>query len=277
MADPLSAALVAIGVSIAGGVGVKMTISFSKRVWQKLRRPTTPPAQLRHTPRGARLIVKARKTLGIDCEHKYNFAVCGSSGSGKSSLVNALRGVPDDPKDPRAALVDEAEATRKTRAYPCPEADHIVFWDLPGAGTHLHPDTGYFSAECLYAFDALIVVCDTRFGEVDLAIANEAVEWGVPVLFVRNKFDNAFQAYVKRNYSGKVLDERATRSVANQLVQNLASNIRQTMSHFPRLSSNKVYVLSAWAYRDDTVIAAEESLFVHHLAGLAALRAQVEK
>jgi GTPase Era involved in 16S rRNA processing len=166
----------------------------------------------------------------------------------------------------------EFEMTGQTKGYPCPEADHVVFWDLPGAGTPDHPAAGYFDSKCLFAFDALIVVCDDRFGEVDLQIVDEAVQWRVPVLFVCNKFDNAFQAYVKCKYRGTDLDERVKRSAVNHLVQTLTDKIHETMSCFPCLSGYKIYVLSAWAFHEETIIAGEESRFVHDLAGQAALR-----
>lgn len=102
--------------------------------------PTIPPPQMSQPPPSChksreQLIKEAREKLGVDAVNNYNFAVVGQSGSGKSSLVNAVRGVPDN-DEMRAAKVGEVETTADTSAYPSPEHPHIVFWDLPGKSVY---------------------------------------------------------------------------------------------------------------------------------------------
>lgn len=87
-----------------------------------------PPATIQQTP--ATLINLARQQIGIDVMHHYNFAITGQSGSGKSSLINAIRGFSDT--DPRAAKVGEVETTMKIQSYVHPSYPHVVLWDLPG-------------------------------------------------------------------------------------------------------------------------------------------------
>jgi GTP-binding protein EngB required for normal cell division len=293
MADPCSAAVLAaitaVGVGIASGLVVQATVSFTRRLWSKLRKPTRPPPHVeqvvpavlgRETSKAVtpeQVIERVRKDLGIDCQHHYNFAVCGSTGSGKSSLVNALRGVPDnDPQ--RAAEVDIIETTQRTTPYKHPENDYVIFWDLPGAGTIRQPARDYFRSKHLFAFDVLIVVCAERILEVDLEIANMALEWGVPVLFVRNKFDRAFAAHMRLRPSGTILGEQAKLREVSQLKQKLVNDVRQQLKVLPKphakLFSCEIYVVSAWRFLDETVLTTgDEVRLLCDLLRLAARRA----
>jgi Interferon-inducible GTPase (IIGP) len=75
--------------------------------------------------------VQAR--LGLDGINKYNFAVAGCSGTGKSSLIRffltlggSTTGLP---------AVDITESTLLPQAYPYPTLPSLVLWDLPGGKT----------------------------------------------------------------------------------------------------------------------------------------------
>ena len=61
----------------------------------------------------------------------------GISGVGKSSFINAIRGLNAD--DVGSAAVGLTETTTQITAYTHPDNPHIKFWDLPGVGTDRFP------------------------------------------------------------------------------------------------------------------------------------------
>ena len=67
-------------------------------------------------------------------EDRFHFAIVGISGSGKSSLVNAFRGLRS--RDAGAAEVGVTETTLQMTRYPDANPDRPFVWcDIPGAGT----------------------------------------------------------------------------------------------------------------------------------------------
>jgi len=76
----------------------------------------------------------------IDAGYKAtgNVAITGNSGTGKSSLNNALRGL--KPRDDGAAAVGVKETTLDPHGYDFePAGPEMRLWDLPGAGTPKFP------------------------------------------------------------------------------------------------------------------------------------------
>jgi predicted GTPase len=62
-----------------------------------------------------------------------NIAVTGESGAGKSSFINALRGVEHGGED--AAPIGMLETTMQRTPYKHPNFPKVIIWDLPGTGT----------------------------------------------------------------------------------------------------------------------------------------------
>lgn len=116
-----------------------------------------------------------------------NVAITGGSGSGKSSLINALRGL--SPKYPGAAKVGIKETTTTVEKYEFPESDKVKLWDLPGIGTQNFTRKSYLNDFALSKFDIVVVVTASRFLESDLWIAKQALEMEKSVIFVRTKID----------------------------------------------------------------------------------------
>eukprot|EP01054_Gregarina_sp_Poly1_P002771 Gregarina_sp_Poly_1__2770@NODE_176_length_12008_cov_147_545264_g156_i0_p5_GENE_NODE_176_length_12008_cov_147_545264_g156_i0NODE_176_length_12008_cov_147_545264_g156_i0_p5_ORF_typecomplete_len280_score32_37IIGP/PF05049_13/5e54MMR_HSR1/PF01926_23/1_5e05MMR_HSR1/PF01926_23/2e03FeoB_N/PF02421_18/0_00032RsgA_GTPase/PF03193_16/0_008RsgA_GTPase/PF03193_16/76AIG1/PF04548_16/0_0017Dynamin_N/PF00350_23/0_0025ABC_tran/PF00005_27/0_002AAA_15/PF13175_6/0_0059TniB/PF05621_11/0_013KAP_NTPase/PF07693_14/0_012DU len=117
-----------------------------------------------------------------------HIAVTGISGSGKSSFINAIRGLPDQSKD--AAKGGEIECTHRVGGYPDPDSYvPIVWFDIPGAGTLNCPKEKYFSSQGLWVFDCIIVLTDSSFTETDVAILDCCREWDIPTMIVRAKSD----------------------------------------------------------------------------------------
>ena len=96
---------------------------------------------------------------------KLHFAVCGSSGSGKSSLVNAFRGLKNNSL--QAAPTGVVETTTAITRYPDPRKElpykRFVWFDCPGAGTLEIPGWQYFNQQGLFIFDIVVLVYDSVF------------------------------------------------------------------------------------------------------------------
>ncbi|KAI6011312.1 interferon-inducible GTPase-domain-containing protein [Pisolithus marmoratus] len=132
--------------------------------------------------------VEAAKARVAYQEGIFHFAVAGVAGAGKSSLINALRGVRNNERG--AAGVGVVETTSTTGRYPYPNSDNpFVWYDIPGAGTLSQPDWLYFNNQGLFVFDCIIVLFDNRFTQTDAAILTNCRRFQIPTYIVRSKAD----------------------------------------------------------------------------------------
>lgn len=129
------------------------------------------------------------KTKYLYSPNFLHFAVVGSSGVGKSSFINAVRGLSNNHAiSARTGIVD---CTPEVTRYPDPRPNSRIIWyDVPGAGTPDVPDWHYFNALGLYIFDCIIVLIDNRVLESDLAIIRACQQFiNIEVFIVRSKSD----------------------------------------------------------------------------------------
>jgi GTP-binding protein EngB required for normal cell division len=125
-----------------------------------------------------------------------HFAIAGVSGTGKSSLINAFRGLAN--RDPGAAKTGIVETTSEVTRYRDPDVDRpFVWYDIPGAGTLVHQDWQYFNDKGLYIFDCIIVLFDNRFTSIDIAILKNCARWNIPSYIVRSKSDQHINNVMK--------------------------------------------------------------------------------
>ncbi|KAI6034835.1 interferon-inducible GTPase-domain-containing protein [Pisolithus orientalis] len=147
--------------------------------WKKGIRPVVTPS--------LEELKKAKERIQYQ-EGFFHFAVTGVAGSGKSSLVNAFRGLRN--RDSGAAATGVTETTLEIARYSDPNHNHQLLWfDIPGAGTLKVPDWQYFNEHGLYVFDCIIVLSDTRFTMTDIAILSNARRFDIPAYIVRSKAD----------------------------------------------------------------------------------------
>ncbi|KAG1776869.1 interferon-inducible GTPase-domain-containing protein [Suillus placidus] len=118
-----------------------------------------------------------------------HIAVIGSAGAGKSSVINAVRGLSRN--DRMAAPTGIVECTDAVTRYPDPCSNSRMIWyDVPGAGTPNVSDWQYFNDMGLYIFDCIIVLTDNRVLESDFAILRACEQFrNIEAFIVRSKSD----------------------------------------------------------------------------------------
>ncbi|OBS59054.1 hypothetical protein A6R68_09821, partial [Neotoma lepida] len=116
-----------------------------------------------------------------------NIAVTGESGAGKSSFINALRGL--GPEDQGAAEVGTVETTMRRTPYKHPKIKTLTLWDLPGIGTMNFLPKDYLEEVKFQEYDFFIIVSATRFTKLQLDLAKAIRFMGKNYYFVRTKVD----------------------------------------------------------------------------------------
>ena len=193
---------------------------------------------------------------------KLHFAVCGSSGSGKSSLINALRGLSKKHKD--AAAVDVVETTSQISRYPDPRNElpysRFVWYDIPGAGTLNVSDWQYFNDQGLFVFDFIVMVYDVRFTKIDVGIMENCYRFNIPVFIVRSKADQHIDNMMKAeeiesipgddDYEDIYQETKsryvgATRSDFDHHIEKLAEALEVDERDRQMILSQRVYIVSS--------------------------------
>ncbi|XP_026518452.1 interferon-inducible GTPase 5-like [Terrapene carolina triunguis] len=116
-----------------------------------------------------------------------NIAVTGETGAGKSSFINALRGLTAE--DDGAAPTGVTETTAEPTVYPYPNHPNVRLWDLPGiSAPDFEPNT-YLEQVNFERYDFFVIIASERFKCNHTALAQEIERMGKRFYFVRSKVD----------------------------------------------------------------------------------------
>ncbi|KAJ3802029.1 P-loop containing nucleoside triphosphate hydrolase protein [Lentinula aff. detonsa] len=150
----------------------------AQRKWKQGVQPATSPSESQ--------MDSLRKSRGFR-EGAFHVGVAGLTGTGKSSLINALMGVVTGTPE---AVPTGNQYTKTVGRYIDARRNYPHIWyDVPGAGTLTAPSWNYFHDQGLFVFDAIMVVWDNRFTDVDIAVLENCVRLKIPTFIIRTKSD----------------------------------------------------------------------------------------
>ncbi|XP_030399228.1 uncharacterized protein LOC115640530 [Gopherus evgoodei] len=119
---------------------------------------------------------------------RLKVAVVGEAGSGKSSFVNATRGLKEHDADSAETGV-LGETMVEPKAYSHPKNPNIMLWDLPGIGTmDCRLDT-FLEQRHVRRYDLFIIISCGRFTDIDARLVEKIRSLGKTFYFVRSKVD----------------------------------------------------------------------------------------
>jgi predicted GTPase len=225
-------------------------------------------------------IIERLRTMRHELEQAtVRLGFIGESGSGKSSLINAIVG------KPVAAVGALVETTRGPQEVP---VDGLVLVDLPGCGTPRWPRETYVERlGLLDGYDGFVLVTASRLKECDATLFAElARKAKKPFFVVRSHFDLAASAHgedearsVIAPYVRELLKAPADLPVymvssvsePHYDLEKLILDIRAALPEWKRVR----FIMAAGAYGEETLRskreAAEKVVAIH--AGLAAANA----
>uniref|UniRef100_A0A8D0BKS5 Immunity related GTPase cinema n=1 Tax=Salvator merianae TaxID=96440 RepID=A0A8D0BKS5_SALMN len=163
-----------------------------------------------------------------------NIAVTGESGSGKSSFVNAIRGLGDE--DEESAPTGVIETTTVPTPYPHPKHPNVTVWDLPGIGTPDFQAATYLEQVEFSRYDFFILIASERFKSSHAQLAREIKQMKKSFYFVRSKVDSDLDASRKRR--SHTYDEEA-------ILRQIRENCQQCLLA-EGVTSAQVFLLSSW-------------------------------
>ncbi|XP_066502795.1 interferon-inducible GTPase 5-like [Hoplias malabaricus] len=173
---------------------------------------------------------KAKEETDSLLNVRLDIAVTGETGSGKSSLVNALRGLKDSDED--AAPVGVTETTTEPTPYQHPTMPNVTLWDLPGIGSSNFKAKTYLKNVKFDRYDFFLIVSSGRFRENDIMLAKEIKKKKKVFYFVRSKTDLDVQFEKER----KGIDKEET-----------LSNIRRNSEEeLKGIGNPKIFLVSSW-------------------------------
>ncbi|CAF1030882.1 unnamed protein product [Rotaria sordida] len=259
------------GAAIIGGT---VTFAATKIIGYFTKPPPSPPPPPSPEITQQELIKSAREKLGMEVEKQYNFAVCGCSGTGKSTFINSVRGIQDIAYNsgfvyaidgPAPTGISETTQAPARYRWPNNVFPYLTIWDLPGGNTQTHPAETYFEDKVLYAFDCLLLLKYGRFTQLDIDIYRKAVKCNIPIAIVMTKGDVDIDNEAKLRFSRpfrklsknecKILIEETTRKLKCDATNELVK------AGCPEPPDNSMFVVAAQSYRDQLLALLEENDF----------------
>ncbi|XP_042563240.1 interferon-inducible GTPase 5-like [Clupea harengus] len=173
-------------------------------------------------PTWERAIAKAREEIDRLDNITLNIAVTGVVGAGKSSFVNAIRGL--NKKDEGAAPTGVTETTMEPTMYLHPNMPNVILWDLPGIGSPRFKAKTYMKDVKYQNYDFFIIVNAGRFMENDIKLAEEIKKKKKNLYFVRTKIDNDVSREKEDDASkeeNNVIEEATLEKIRKDCLDNL--------------------------------------------------------
>ncbi|XP_057632016.1 interferon-gamma-inducible GTPase 10-like [Chionomys nivalis] len=117
-----------------------------------------------------------------------SIAVTGETGAGKSTFINALRGIGHEETD--SARSGAVETTMVREKYTHSKFPNVTIWDLPGVGSTTFKPEEYLKKMKFQEYDFFLIISATRFKENDAQLAKAIKKMKKNFYFVRTKIDS---------------------------------------------------------------------------------------
>ncbi|XP_039368350.1 interferon-inducible GTPase 5-like [Mauremys reevesii] len=163
-------------------------------------------------------------------------ALLGKTGAGKSSFVNAIRGLGDEEEG--AAKTGVVETTMVPTSYQLPNQPNVTIWDLPGFGSKTRQsdmDLDFFN---LSQYDAFLIFSSHHFTATHAGLARKIQRAGKKVYFVRSKVDRELLA-ARRNRPSTYNEKRILQQIKDSCMKRLQGE---------GVTSPQVFLLSNFEY-----------------------------
>ncbi|KAL8219547.1 UNVERIFIED_CONTAM: hypothetical protein K2H54_026849 [Gekko kuhli] len=191
-----------------------MGAAISKEVMRKELQKLMDDLENKNLPD---VIQKNKNDLDLVENTTLDIAITGIAGVGKSSLVNALRGMPDYGEG--AAETGETQTTMERQKYPHPTFPKVTLWDLPGIGTPQFEPKKYLKQVNFEKYDFFIIVASNRFTTNDDLLAREIQKMGKKFYYVRTKVDASI---VSERKKPDFIEEKFLEKIRTYCSDNLA-------------------------------------------------------
>lgn len=118
---------------------------------------------------------------------RLDIGITGGTGSGKSTFVNAIRGLGDE--DPNSAGTGVVEMAVEPTPYPHPKYPNVIIWDLPGIGAPTFQVDKYFQRVLVDRYDFFIIITSESFAANHARLALGLLQQGKGFYLIRSKVD----------------------------------------------------------------------------------------
>lgn len=183
-----------------------------------------------------------------------SIAVTGETGAGKSTFINALRGIGHEESE--SAKSGVVETTMQRTKYTHPKFPNVTIWDLPGVGSTKFKPEKYLKEMKFQEYDFFLIISATRFKENDGQLAKAIEKMKKNFYFVRTKIDS--DLWNQKRCTPKTYDEeKLLESIRTTCVEKLqeakvastrvflVSSVEVAQFDFPRLESTLLKELPA--------------------------------
>ncbi|XP_057300529.1 interferon-inducible GTPase 5-like [Hydractinia symbiolongicarpus] len=233
-------------------IGQDLHLEDDEREWEITPREEVEEIQRQMETEGLDYVKSyIESKLDVWKAQPLNCGITGSSGTGKSSFINTIRGL--TPRDKNAASVGVVECTTEPTSYPDPKNPMLQYWDLPGVGTPRFPkDETYLRRINFERYDFFLIVTATRFSENDIWLASQIRRSGKSFFFVRSKIDQDLfnEKRCRDNYSEAAVLKAIRKDCVDKLQPEftkpdvfLISNFDPQKFDFPSLCLNLIDAL----------------------------------
>lgn len=131
-------------------------------------------------------------------------AVFGSSGAGKSSFINVIRGLKAEDKN--GAALNIGQTTIEPIPYSHPNKHYLKFWDMPQLGSRAFSKDQYLTNANIHKYDYFIIFTKSNFTEDDFWFAHQLMQLKKKFYFVCTHMDLVIDTALKQDTKSNHID-----------------------------------------------------------------------